>query len=98
MDVDWKIYDPLKQDGRGQRTEYAEVPQELMEISLKAAQVIGKDIIGFDYIATRDGYRIVDENGRPGLYQHCLDAAGVDIAQEIASLIEKRWKQSLERS
>ena len=30
---------------------------------------------------------IVDENGRPGLYQHCLEAANIDIVDVIVDLI-----------
>ncbi len=89
-DVDWKIYDPLKQDGRGQKTVPVEVPTALATVALDAAAAIGKDIIGFDFIATNEGYKIIDENGRPGLYKHCLEFAQVDLIEELVTLIAKK--------
>jgi glutathione synthase/RimK-type ligase-like ATP-grasp enzyme len=86
-DANWKIYDPKKIDGKGERSIYIDPPQEAKEIALAAQKAIGKDIIGFDMIFTDEGYKIIDENGRPGLYQHCLDAAGISVENEIISLI-----------
>ena len=65
-------------------------PQEVCDIVLAAQSAIGKDIIGFDLIYTDRGYMIIDENGRPGIYKDCLDAAGVDMKIEIASLINTK--------
>ncbi|HHX58725.1 MAG TPA: hypothetical protein GX706_03090 [Candidatus Moranbacteria bacterium] len=87
---DWKIYDPDRIDARGQFTEYVEPDNNLKEIALKAKKVINKDIICFDFIYTEEGYKIIDENGRPGLYQHCLEEAGVDIRKEVVSLIASK--------
>lgn len=84
---DWKVYDPEKQDGRGQRSVYIKPSEELAELARRAQQAIGKDIIGFDFIATPHGYVIVDENGRPGLYDHCLQEAQIDIVDVIVDLI-----------
>ena len=84
---DWKVYDPQKKDGRGQNSEYVEPSSELVELAKRAQQAIGKDIIGFDFISTPGGFVIVDENGRPGLYQHCLEAANIDIVDVIVDLI-----------
>ena len=89
---DWKVYDPQKQDGRGQRSVYVEPTDELAQLARRAQQAIGKDIIGFDFIATPDGYVIVDENGRPGLYEHCLQAAQIDIVDVIVDLIISKIK------
>ena len=83
----WKIYDPEKKDGKGMYSEYIDPPQELREISLKAKKAIGKDIIGFDFILTEEGYKIVDENGRPGIYSQCIKGADIDIEKEIIDLI-----------
>jgi len=88
----WKIYDPEKKDGRGQYSEYIDPPQELKSIALTAKQAIDKDIICFDFIFTNEGYKIVDENGRPGLYQHCFDQAGIKIENEIVNLINSKLK------
>jgi glutathione synthase/RimK-type ligase-like ATP-grasp enzyme len=84
---DWKVYDPEKKDGRGQQSESVVPSDELIDLARRAQVAIGKDIIGFDFIATDNGYVIVDENGRPGLYEHCLEAAGTDIVEVITSLI-----------
>ncbi|MFA5993524.1 MAG: hypothetical protein WC823_01040 [Parcubacteria group bacterium] len=84
---DWKICDPDKKDGRGLFSEYINPPNHLKEIALHAKRAIGKDIICFDFIHTQDGYKIVDENGRPGLYAHCLKKANIDIKKEIINLI-----------
>ena len=89
---DWKVYDPQKQDGRGQRSVYIQPTEELVELSRRAQQAIRKDIIGFDFIATPQGYVIVDENGRPGLYDHCLQQANIDIVEVIVELIMSKVK------
>lgn len=83
----WKVYDPDKKDGKGVLSQYVAPSEELAELSRKAQAAIDKDIIGFDFIATNEGYKIVDENGRPGLYEHCLEKAEVDIVECITSLI-----------
>lgn len=84
---DWKVYDPEKKDGRGQQSEAVVPSDELVELARRAQRAIGKDIIGFDFIATPSGYVIVDENGRPGLYEHCLEALHVDLVEVIVNLI-----------
>ncbi len=86
----WKIYDPDKLDGKGERSVYVQPSEELIELSRRAQAAIGKDIIGFDFIATPQGYIIVDENGRPGLYEHCLDEVGIDIVRVIVDLIASK--------
>lgn len=88
----WKIYDPDRIDARGQFTEYVEPDEDLKKMALKAKKIINKDIICFDFIYTKEGYKIVDENGRPGLYQHCLDRAEVDIKEEVVNLIASKLK------
>lgn len=87
---DWKIYDPEKSDGKGESSDYVEVPDDLREIAFKAQEVIGKDIIGFDFIYTNEGYKIIDENGRPGIYPQCLEGAGVDIIKTIVELVSDK--------
>ncbi len=90
---DWKIYDPEKKDGKGEYSEYLNPPRELQKIALKAKEILGKDIIGFDFIYTKEGYKIVDENGRPGLYASCLEKAGINIEDEVISLILAKIKK-----
>jgi glutathione synthase/RimK-type ligase-like ATP-grasp enzyme len=86
---DWKVYDPDKRDGKGEESEYVEVTEPVRQLAIQAQTAIGKDIVGFDFILTPEGYKIVDENGRPGLYRHCLEPAGVAIADPIVKLISE---------
>lgn len=86
-DSTWKVYDPERKDVKGEFTEYVKPSQGIGEIALKAKKIIGKDIICFDFIYTEEGYKIIDENGRPGLYAHCLREAKIDIKKEIVDLI-----------
>lgn len=86
----WKVYDPDKKDGKGELSQYIQPSAELEDLAMRAQAALGKDIVGFDFIATREGYKIVDENGRPGLYEHCLNEASVDIVQEIVTLIKSK--------
>jgi glutathione synthase/RimK-type ligase-like ATP-grasp enzyme len=88
----WKIYDPEKKDGRGNYSDFVELSQELKDYALKAKSAIGKDIIGFDFIYTEEGYKIIDENGRPGLYADCIKKSGIDIEDEIVNLILNKVK------
>ncbi len=90
---DWKIYDPDKKDGKGQLSKYVDPSPELKEIALKAKKAINKDIICFDFIHTDQDYKIVDENGRPGLYAHCLQEANIKIEDEIVNLINSKLKK-----
>lgn len=87
---EWKVYDPEKKDGTGDYSDYIDPPEDLKQTALAAAEAIGKDIIGFDCICTDNGYVIVDENGRPGLYRKCLDEAGVNIGDEVVQLIQNK--------
>lgn len=91
---DWKVYDPDKKDGKGVLSEYVAPSEEISNLSRKAQAVIGKDIVGFDFISTVDGYKIVDENGRPGLYQHCLEEAGVDLVDQIVRLVGEKIREA----
>lgn len=84
---DWKIYDPKKKDGKGAYSEYVDLPKELKKIALKAKEAVKKDIVGFDFIYTEEGYKIVDENGRPGIYPQCIKAGKINIEDEIVNLI-----------
>lgn len=84
---DWKIYDPEKRDGKGELSEYVSPSPEVVSLAKRAQAAIGKDIIGFDFIRTADGYKIIDENGRPGLYEKCLEEAGVDLVDRVVELI-----------
>lgn len=87
---DWKVYDPDKLDGRGERSLYVKPSDDIVDLARKAQKALGKHIVGFDFILTPQGYKIVDENSRPGLYGHCLEQAGVNLTDSIAALIADR--------
>ncbi len=89
---DWKIYDPQKIDGKGLYSTYIKPSPELTSLALAAKKAIGKDIIGFDFIFTKEGYKIIDENGRPGLYQQCWEKAHLNVVDEIVELILTKLK------
>lgn len=91
---DWKVYDPNKQDGRGEHSIYVQPSDIVADFARRAQVALGKDIVGFDFILTPDGYKIVDENSRPGLYAHCLETAGVSLSDEILNLIVRVARRS----
>lgn len=70
----WKVYDAKSIGGS---TEYVD-PEPVADIALKAAEVLGCDIIGFDFIFSekQKRYLIVDENTLPGMYPACFKASG----------------------
>lgn len=70
----WKVYDPGRMGGR---IDYVD-PSPVEDIALAAAQVMGCDIIGFDFVYSteQEKYLIVDENTFPGMYQECFEASG----------------------
>jgi glutathione synthase/RimK-type ligase-like ATP-grasp enzyme len=83
----WKVYDSMRVGGAA---DYVD-PAPVAETALKAAKVLGADIIGFDFIysTAQQKYLIVDENTIPGMYPHCFDAAGQgSCAENFASLIK----------
>lgn len=84
---DWKVYDPDKLDGRGERSVYVRPSDDMADLARRGQAALGKHIVGFDFILTPDGYKIVDENSRPGLYAHCLEQAGIDLADAVVGLI-----------
>jgi glutathione synthase/RimK-type ligase-like ATP-grasp enzyme len=67
----WKVYDPVRAGGG---VDWADA-SAVRETALRAAKVLGCDIIGFDFIysTARRKYLIVDENTFPGMYPECFD-------------------------
>jgi len=71
---DWKVYDA---ENIGGGSVYID-PSPVADIALKAANVLGCDIIGFDFIFSEEKqcYLIVDENTLPGMYPSCFETSG----------------------
>ncbi len=86
----WKVFDDNKIQGNPATVDYVNPSNELKKASIKAARVIGADIIGFDFIKTKQGYKIVDENTKPGLYDNCFKEAGIKIEDAFVDVIKRR--------
>ena len=70
----WKVYDA---DRAGGGVDYVD-PAPVKDEALRAAKILGCDIIGFDFIysAVKKKYLIVDENTFPGMYPECFRKSG----------------------
>lgn len=70
----WKVYDA---DCIGGGVDHVD-PAPVRDFALKAARVLGCDVIGFDFIhsTARQEYLIVDENTFPGMYPACFEKSG----------------------
>jgi glutathione synthase/RimK-type ligase-like ATP-grasp enzyme len=76
----WKVYD---KDKKGGSVDYVDAV-DVKNIALKAKKVIGADILGFDFIYSKErGYVIVDENTFPGMYPDCFEKARKGSVAEI---------------
>lgn len=81
--ADWKVYDPRAIGGDAFWVD----PEPVKELAEKAAAVLDKSIIGFDFIKTQEGYKIVDENNFPGFYPECFKKSGKSEADFLHDLI-----------
>lgn len=79
----WKVYD-IK--AKGGDAYYAD-PSPVKQFAEKAAGILDRSIVGFDFIKTKDGYKIVDENNFPGFYPEAFRVARKDPAEMIAEMI-----------
>lgn len=81
--ADWKVYDIEKRGGDA----YYVDPSPVREMAEKAAALLDQSIVGFDFIKTKEGYILVDENNFPGFYPEAFQAAKADPAFLIADMI-----------
>jgi glutathione synthase/RimK-type ligase-like ATP-grasp enzyme len=81
--AEWKVYDI---NAMGGGAFYVD-PAPVQKFAKKAAHILDKSIVGFDFIKTREGYRIVDENNFPGFYPKAFRDARKDPAKLITDLI-----------
>jgi len=68
-------------------------PSPVHEMSARAAEALGADVVGFDciYSNARQSYLIVDENTFPGIYDDCFNEAGKgSLAEHFYRVITKR--------
>ncbi|MBN8808433.1 MAG: RimK family alpha-L-glutamate ligase [Sphingomonas sp.] len=57
-------------------------PNEMAELAVRSAEVLGLDVTGIDILFDEDGYRICEANSAPG-FQGLERASGVDIPGAI---------------
>jgi ribosomal protein S6--L-glutamate ligase len=81
----WKVYDIKAKGGDA----YYVDPAPVRNLAEKAAKVLDESIVGFDFIKTKEGYKIVDENNFPGFYPEAFQDAGKNVSELIAGLILK---------
>lgn len=74
---------------RGGSPEKVALTEELVRISEKAANTLRLDIAGVDLLETRDGYKVIEVNGSPGL-EGLQSVSEVDLAESLVELIERR--------
>jgi RimK family alpha-L-glutamate ligase len=58
------------------------IPEDVLELGVKATRAIGLDYAGVDIIESENGPVILEVNGAPG-WQALKKATGVDVAEEI---------------
>jgi glutathione synthase/RimK-type ligase-like ATP-grasp enzyme len=58
------------------------VPEEILEMGVRAARALGLDYAGVDIMETSRGPVVLEANGSPG-WQALKKATGVDIAEKI---------------
>jgi RimK family alpha-L-glutamate ligase len=65
------------------------LPDEVLELGVRATQAIGLDYAGVDVIESERGPVILEVNGAPG-WQALKQATGVDVAKEIVRHVTMR--------
>lgn len=65
------------------------LPDETLELGVKATQALGLDYAGVDVIESERGPVILEVNGAPG-WQALKQATGVDVAEEIVRHVTMR--------
>lgn len=81
--ADWKVYD-LNAEGKGA---YYVDPKPIKALAEKASAILDTSIVGFDFIKTEEGYKLVDENNFPGFYPEAFAAASENVSDLIVDLI-----------
>lgn len=76
---------------RGGTPEEIDIPKWEVKLALKAADAIGLDITGVDWIETKSGPVILEVNATPG-FQGFEEATGIDVAKEIIDYALKKGK------
>lgn len=72
---------------QGGRMVAEDIPQEILELGVKAVEAMGLDYAGVDIAESKKGPVILEVNGAPG-WQALKRATGVDIAERIIRYVE----------
>jgi len=64
------------------------VPEEILEMGVKASEALGLIYSGVDIMETNRGPVVLEANGSPG-WQALKEATGVDVAERIVSHVSK---------
>lgn len=104
--VDGKVVSSIKREAdgwkcnlhSGARAKPCKATAKLLDISIKAAEVVGLDIAGVDIIETKEGPKVIEVNSCPGFYkldefyeeysQHC-ENYNQRLLEALAELVEK---------
>jgi glutathione synthase/RimK-type ligase-like ATP-grasp enzyme len=77
----------------GGKTVQRRLDQELVEVSIKCAEVVGGDFVAVDILVDRSGDYYVNElNGVPE-FKGFMEATGIDVAAHLAGLVMDRAKR-----
>ncbi|MEM2122600.1 MAG: RimK family alpha-L-glutamate ligase [Candidatus Bathyarchaeia archaeon] len=76
---------------QGARAEPFKIPNEMEELSLKAADALGCEIAGVDLLEGLEGVKVLEVNSQPG-WRGLQSVVKVDIADEIAKYMIKKAK------
>lgn len=82
--ADWKVFDIKRRSGGAFYVD----PKPIEKTAKKAASLFGNCIIGFDFIKTPQGYKIVDENNSPGIYLEAFKQAEKDVSSLVFKVIK----------
>ena len=77
---------------RGGKAEYCQITDELRELSLKAAEVVGGGILGVDMMETENGF-VVHEINHTVEFKATVETTGVNIPKYIVGYLIRKAKK-----
>lgn len=86
----WKVYDREKTGGK---IDYVELSPELKSISLRIGEILGANFYGLDFIKTSEGYKVVDINCHPGIYNELIQERNIPIEELFFDMLKLPKKQ-----
>ena len=94
---DWKVFD---ENEIGGCVDYIDPSPEHKDLALRAADVMGLDVIGFDIIKTIPDNKlvIIDENTFPGFYPEIFSQIGKNPAEIFYVAIKKKINTVIEKN